>query len=137
MTVLITLLLNSLATVRSQSALEMYLLTFLLTLTEVSNVFFIGLFTVEMLLKVYSLGLQGYLMSLFNRFDCFVVLCSIVEAIFNYTGVMPALGVSVLRCARLLRVFKATRYTRLNCNTVLFVDECGLFWLQCINGWYY
>jgi len=77
---------------------------------EISNLFFIGLFTVEMLLKVYSLGVQGYLMSLFNRFDCFVVLCSIVEAIFNYSGVMPALGVSVLRCARLLRVFKATRY---------------------------
>jgi len=81
-------------------------------LTEVSNLFFIGLFTVEMLLKMYSLGLHGYLMSLFNRFDCFVVLCSIVEAIFNYSGVMPALGVSVLRCARLLRVFKATRYAQ-------------------------
>ena len=82
----------------------------LLTLTEISNLFFIGLFTVEMLLKMYSLGLQNYLMSLFNRFDCFVVLCSIVEAIFNYSDVMPSLGVSVLRCARLLRVFKATRY---------------------------
>jgi len=83
--------------------------TCLTLLAEISNLFFIGLFTVEMLLKLYSLGLHGYLMSLFNRFDCFVVMCSIVEAVFNYTGVMPALGVSVLRCARLLRVFKATR----------------------------
>jgi len=92
----------------------MRLMQRLLTLTEISNLFFIGLFTVEMLLKMYSLGLQGYLMSLFNRFDCFVVLCSIVEAIFNYSAVMPALGVSVLRCARLLRVFKATRCVTLS-----------------------
>jgi len=57
---------------------------------EIANLFFIGLFTVEMLLKVYSLGVQGYLMSLFNRFDCFVVLCSIVEAVFSYTDVMTS-----------------------------------------------
>ena len=67
------------------------------------------LFTVEMLLKMYSLGFQGYFVSLFNRFDSLVVLFSIVEAILIFTKVMPPLGVSVLRCARLLRVFKATR----------------------------
>jgi len=77
---------------------------------EIANLFFIVLFTFEMLLKMYSLGFQGYFVSLFNRFDCFVVICSIVEAIFTYTKVMPPLGVSVLRCARLLRIFKATRY---------------------------
>ena len=71
--------------------------------------FFIVLFTVEMLVKMYSLGFQGYFVSLFNRFDSFVVVCSIVEAVFTKTGVMPPLGVSVLRCARLLRVFKFTR----------------------------
>ena len=76
---------------------------------EIANLFFIVLFTFEMLLKMYSLGFQGYFVSLFNRFDCFVVICSIVEAIFTYTNVMPPLGVSVLRCARLLRIFKATR----------------------------
>jgi voltage-dependent calcium channel L type alpha-1D len=62
-----------------------------------------------MLLKMYSLGLQAYLMSLFNRFDCFVVVCSIVESVLTGSRLMPPLGVSVLRCARLLRVFKATR----------------------------
>lgn len=77
--------------------------------TEIANLFFVGLFTVEMLLKLYSLGLHGYAVSLFNRFDCFVVVCSIVEAVLTYTRMMPPLGVSVLRCARLLRVFKATR----------------------------
>ncbi|KAJ8301680.1 hypothetical protein KUTeg_020667 [Tegillarca granosa] len=77
---------------------------------EVANLFFVALFTLEMLLKMYSLGLQGYFVSLFNRFDSFVVLCSIIEVILIHTNVMPPLGVSVLRCARLLRVFKATRY---------------------------
>ena len=55
-------------------------------------------------------GLQGYFVSLFNRFDSFVVLCSIIEAVFTQTKLMQPLGVSVLRCARLLRVFKFTRY---------------------------
>lgn len=34
--------------------------TCLTLLAEISNLFFIGLFTVEMLLKLYSLGLHGY-----------------------------------------------------------------------------
>ncbi|XP_064631937.1 muscle calcium channel subunit alpha-1-like isoform X8 [Lineus longissimus] len=77
---------------------------------EVTNMFFVVLFSLEMLLKMYSLGFQGYFVSLFNRFDSFVVICSILEAVLMFTEVMPPLGVSVLRCARLLRVFKATRY---------------------------
>ena len=52
---------------------------------------------------------QSYFVSLFNRFDCFVVISSIVEVVLTRTGVMPPLGVSVLRCVRLLRVFKVTR----------------------------
>jgi len=71
--------------------------------------FFIGLFTCEMLLKMYSLGFQGYFVSLFNRFDCFVVIGSITETLLTNTGMMPPLGVSVLRCVRLLRVFKVTK----------------------------
>lgn len=77
--------------------------------SEFANIFFVVLFTLEMLLKMYSLGFQGYFVSLFNRFDSFVVLCSIIEVILIWTDVMPPLGVSVLRCARLLRVFKATK----------------------------
>lgn len=52
---------------------------------------------------------QGYFVSLFNRFDCFVVIGSIAELILTNTKVMPPLGVSVLRCVRLLRVFKVTK----------------------------
>ncbi|XP_075678000.1 muscle calcium channel subunit alpha-1-like isoform X5 [Dermatophagoides pteronyssinus] len=77
---------------------------------EVANVVFVTLFLLEMLLKMYSLGLKGYFFSLFNRFDCFVVISSIIESILTYSDIMPPLGVSVLRCVRLLRIFKVTKY---------------------------
>ena len=63
-----------------------------------------------MLLKMYSLGITGYFVSNFNRFDCFVVIASIIEFVLIYMKLMPPLGISVLRCVRLLRVFKVTRY---------------------------
>nr|CAH7712635.1 unnamed protein product [Callosobruchus chinensis] len=85
---------------------------------EYTNMFFIALFTMEMLLKMYSLGFQGYFVSLFNRFDCFVVIGSIMEMILTNTKVMPPLGISVLRCVRLLRVFKVTKYWRSLSNLV-------------------
>ncbi|CAH0562347.1 unnamed protein product [Brassicogethes aeneus] len=85
---------------------------------EYTNMFFIALFTMEMLLKMYSLGFNGYFLSLFNRFDCFVVIGSISEMILTNTHVMPPLGISVLRCVRLLRVFKVTKYWRSLSNLV-------------------
>jgi voltage-dependent calcium channel L type alpha-1D len=62
-----------------------------------------------MLLKMYSLGFRSYFVSMFNRFDCFVVFGSIAE-IGLTVKFQISLGVSVLRCVRLLRVFKVTRY---------------------------
>uniref|UniRef100_A0A1Q3G4E2 Voltage-dependent L-type calcium channel subunit alpha n=2 Tax=Culex tarsalis TaxID=7177 RepID=A0A1Q3G4E2_CULTA len=85
---------------------------------EYTNMFFVALFTMEMLLKMYSLGFQGYFVSLFNRFDCFVVIGSIGEMILTSTQIMPPLGVSVLRCVRLLRVFKVTKYWQSLSNLV-------------------
>ncbi|XP_050686145.1 muscle calcium channel subunit alpha-1-like isoform X32 [Eriocheir sinensis] len=85
---------------------------------DYTNLFFVVLFTCEMLLKMYSLGFQGYFVSLFNRFDCFVVISSITEVVLTSTEIMPPLGVSVLRCVRLLRVFKVTKYWRSLSNLV-------------------
>ena len=34
-----------------------------------ANYFFLGLFSFEMILKIYCLGFNGYCLSLFNRFD--------------------------------------------------------------------
>nr|XP_033781763.1 voltage-dependent L-type calcium channel subunit alpha-1D [Geotrypetes seraphini] len=77
---------------------------------EVANKVLLALFTCEMLVKMYSLGLQAYFVSLFNRFDCFVVCGGIVETILVELQIMSPLGISVFRCVRLLRIFKVTRH---------------------------
>ncbi|TMS18872.1 Dihydropyridine-sensitive L-type skeletal muscle calcium channel subunit alpha-1, partial [Larimichthys crocea] len=63
-----------------------------------------------MFIKMYALGLPSYFMSLFNRFDCFVVSTGIMELILVHMGIMSVMGISVLRCIRLLRLLKVTRY---------------------------
>ncbi|XP_026077606.1 voltage-dependent L-type calcium channel subunit alpha-1D-like isoform X10 [Carassius auratus] len=77
---------------------------------DVANKVLLALFTCEMLVKMYSLGLQAYFVSLFNRFDCFVVCGGITETILVEFEVMSPLGISVFRCVRLLRIFKVTRH---------------------------
>ncbi|XP_042263878.1 voltage-dependent L-type calcium channel subunit alpha-1D [Thunnus maccoyii] len=77
---------------------------------DVSNKVLLAMFTLEMLVKMYSLGLQAYFVSLFNRFDCFVVCGGIIETILVELAIMSPLGISVFRCVRLLRIFKVTRH---------------------------
>uniref|UniRef100_A0A3P8U2V4 Voltage-dependent L-type calcium channel subunit alpha n=1 Tax=Amphiprion percula TaxID=161767 RepID=A0A3P8U2V4_AMPPE len=77
---------------------------------DIANKVLLSLFTVEMLLKMYSLGLAHYFVAFFNRFDCFVVCGGIMETILVEMDIMPPLGISVLRCVRLLRIFKVTRH---------------------------
>uniref|UniRef100_UPI00398E59A7 calcium channel, voltage-dependent, L type, alpha 1F subunit isoform X2 n=1 Tax=Pristiophorus japonicus TaxID=55135 RepID=UPI00398E59A7 len=77
---------------------------------DIANKVLLALFTCEMLLKIYSLGLDAYFVSFFNRFDCFVVCGGIVETFLVELQVMSPLGISVLRCVRLLRIFKFTRH---------------------------
>ncbi|KAM7405357.1 hypothetical protein PAMP_012625 [Pampus punctatissimus] len=77
---------------------------------DIANKVLLSLFTVEMLLKMYSLGLAHYFVAFFNRFDCFVVCGGIMETILVELEIMPPLGISVLRCVRLLRIFKVTRH---------------------------
>ncbi|XP_046731246.1 calcium channel, voltage-dependent, L type, alpha 1D subunit, a isoform X1 [Silurus meridionalis] len=77
---------------------------------KVANKVLLGMFTIEMLVKMYSLGLQAYFVSLFNRFDCFVVCGGIIETILVELEIMSPLGISVLRCVRLMRIFKVTRH---------------------------
>jgi voltage-dependent calcium channel L type alpha-1D len=75
-------------------------------LLEISNVLFVVLFTLEMLAKLYGLGVHGYFMSRFNRLDFLVVLASIIETVVHLSLGAPRFGLSVLRCVRLLRIFK-------------------------------
>ena len=77
---------------------------------ELTNFFFVVLFTFEMFFKMYALGIQFYFIPLFNRFDFFVVISSILEMSLTMTNIIPPIGMSVMRCIRLLRAFKVTRY---------------------------
>uniref|UniRef100_A0A915B7M7 Voltage-dependent L-type calcium channel subunit alpha n=1 Tax=Parascaris univalens TaxID=6257 RepID=A0A915B7M7_PARUN len=104
--VIILVLLNTLVLTSEHYKQEPWLDHF----QTVANLFFVVLFSLEMMLKMYSLGLTTYTTSQFNRFDCFVVVSSIVEFVCVHFDLMKPLGVSVLRSARLLRIFKVTKY---------------------------
>jgi len=77
---------------------------------EYTNLIFLSLFTLEMLMKMYAMSFSGYMVSLFNRFDFFVVCSSILEYTLVKCEVVPPVGLSVMRCIRLLRAFKVTKY---------------------------
>lgn len=70
---------------------------------------FLGIFMLEMLIKMYALGAGVYFESAFNRFDCVVILGSIFEVIWSALK-DDSFGLSVLRALRLLRIFKVTSY---------------------------
>ncbi|KAJ8260254.1 hypothetical protein GJAV_G00178840 [Gymnothorax javanicus] len=82
----------------------------LTNLQDNTNKVLLSMFAAEMFLKMYALGFPSYFMSLFNRFDCFVVSIGILELILVHMNVMTNMGISILRCIRLLRLFKVTRY---------------------------
>ena len=92
------------------------------------------LLTILFVNNVFNLPflLQGYMVSLFNRFDFFVVCSSILEytlvkfevgvktvfvcfhifcfpPLSEFCQVVPPVGLSVMRCIRLLRAFKVTK----------------------------
>ncbi len=102
-----------------------------LWVSDVANKVLLALFTCEMLVKMYSLGLQAYFVSLFNRFDCFVVCGGITETILVELEIMSPLGISVFRCVRLLRIFKVTRY---DCHQAVFVCVCMCVSVECMFG---
>ncbi|XP_058631751.1 calcium channel, voltage-dependent, N type, alpha 1B subunit, a isoform X7 [Onychostoma macrolepis] len=71
---------------------------------------FLGLFLIEMSLKMYGLGPRTYFHSSFNCFDFGVIIGSIFEVIWAAVKPGASFGISVLRALRLLRIFKVTKY---------------------------
>jgi hypothetical protein len=59
-------------------------------------------FALEMVLKIFGLGIKRYYQDGFNDFDAVVVIMSLVELVQE----AEKSGLSVLRAFRLLRVFK-------------------------------
>eukprot|EP00232_Nephroselmis_pyriformis_P015499 CAMPEP_0182897770 /NCGR_PEP_ID=MMETSP0034_2-20130328/27086_1 /TAXON_ID=156128 /ORGANISM="Nephroselmis pyriformis, Strain CCMP717" /LENGTH=547 /DNA_ID=CAMNT_0025031707 /DNA_START=297 /DNA_END=1936 /DNA_ORIENTATION=+ len=72
---------------------------------EYANYVFIAFFAIEMVFKLWALGIIGYLTDTWNLFDGVVVVISILELALNEG---PE-GLSVLRSFRLLRVLKVLR----------------------------
>ena len=72
---------------------------------ETLNLYCTIFFVLEMVLKLFALGAQGYWADAFNRFDGVIVTLSLVElALPGESG-----GLSVFRALRILRVFKVTK----------------------------
>jgi hypothetical protein len=71
------------------------------TTSDIANYILTAIFTLEMCLKLFGLGIKGYLSDGFNVFDCIIVFVSLVELFQKDKG-----GISVLRAFRLLRIFK-------------------------------
>lgn len=146
--VIVVVFLNSLTLALEHYGQPPFLTNFL----DIANKLFLGIFTVEMVIKMYCLGIHGYFASLFNRFDCLVVVSSLLElAIVEAMNQRP-IGISVLRCIRLLRIFKVTRYWSSLSNLVasllnsmrsiaglllllsLFMLICSLLGMQIFGG---
>jgi hypothetical protein len=75
-----------------------------LDLLEKFNIFFLGLFTAEMIIKWIVLTPSGYFSDGFNTFDAVIVLLAYVEMFSNGGGAMQ-----VLRMLRVLRVLKMAK----------------------------
>ncbi|KAL8602086.1 hypothetical protein ACOMHN_007356 [Nucella lapillus] len=104
--VIVLVFLNTVSVASEHYGQPEWLTTFL----YISEFAFLGLFILEMLIKMYGLGVRIYFQSTFNIFDCIVIVGSIVEVIWGTFKPGYSFGISVLRALRLLRIFKVTRY---------------------------
>ena len=83
---------------------------FSINISDYAEFAFLGMFVFEMGIRMYALGLATYFSSAFNRFDCIVIIGSIVEVVWvNLRDRAGSFGLSALRALRLLRVFKVTK----------------------------
>ncbi|EDV27710.1 uncharacterized protein TRIADDRAFT_21513, partial [Trichoplax adhaerens] len=78
--------------------------TYQIQALEVCNIIFTIFFTLEMVFKLFALGLLHYAKDSFNVFDAIIVIVSLVEIATD------GKGLSVLRSFRLLRIFKIVRF---------------------------
>ena len=77
----------------------------IMSVLETSNHVFPAVFTLEIMLKIFVLWRKEFLADLWNLFDLFVVVVSLVELVLP----AGAGALSTLRRFRLLRVFKLAR----------------------------
>lgn len=88
----------------------------LIFVSDYAEYVFLGLFMMEMWIKMYALGPRIYFESSFNRFDCVVISGSIFEVVWSEVK-GGSFGLSVLRALRLLRIFKV------KCKTIKLANR--------------
>ena len=81
---------------------------------------FLALFTLEMLLKMLGLGLRCFQAVVWNRFDMFLVLGSILLQALFAASASPLRIVHVTRMAKVVHAVRALR------SYVLVAADCGL-----------
>ena len=77
---------------------------------DICNYIFTSIFFIEMILKLYGLGIYSYFKDNWNRFDFSIVLGSIVEVVFDIFGSLLNVRISMVR---VLRIFRVSRLLRL------------------------
>ncbi len=83
---------------------------------EILNFVFSLVFALELLLKLYGLGVRGYFRETFNWFDAIVVAVSLVDiandppVLISGGSANAGGGIGALRALRLFRVFRLARF---------------------------
>ena len=97
---------------------------------EILNYILLGYFVFELVVKLTALGFYYYGRDRMNLFDALVVVFGLLEIILNAVHISTA-SLTVLRCFRLLRVFKlARRWKDLNfIMTTLLHSLAAIFYL--------
>jgi Ca2+-binding EF-hand superfamily protein len=70
-----------------------------------ANIILTIIFTTEMFAKIFAFGFKGYFADVFNCFDAFVVVTSVIELLLSSSGG----SVSVLRTLRLVRIMRSLK----------------------------
>lgn len=89
------------------------------------NTTFTGFFTLELLLKVYGLGYPSYWADTWNRFDCAVVVSSLIGLLVSKSqhssiGALGTLG-RTLRIVRVVRLVRSLTSLRHMLSTLLMI----------------
>jgi hypothetical protein len=95
------------------------------TAQDKANLVFTIIFAVEMVLKLFGLGLKKYVADNFNVFDGIIVIVSLVELLNHSEGSQNS-GLTVLRAFRLLRIFKIIKsWTELRVLLITVLKSLG------------
>jgi hypothetical protein len=83
-----------------------------------------GIFIMEMILKFFGLGFRQYFSAGWNRFDFFIVVCSILDMVASSMGISIGIDIKILRVLRIARMVRLIKHNKplLNLFVALFTS---------------